>query len=137
VEVTGEPFANEGSLLLRGRNGQVARSSTTIFLEQSQTRPYMQGLVGDAAGCASRLAEAWLDETIAFTVASESPAIAEESVLVTNSTGAAPAAAIFFRREEAIGAVLVVGEGSQSGANELAKNLDQQIIQKFQELAGG
>lgn len=127
------PFADRTSPVLGGPNGETAVSAGVVFAEQSDTQPYAQELFADAAGCAQRLVAAWLDRSIAFRAGGPVD-VGEASVLVVNVSGADPAAAIFFRHEEAVAAVVVVGAGADASVGPLARAVADELAGWFEEL---
>lgn len=114
----GEPFAQGTSRLLT-RDGEQARSSAVFFAEQSLTVPYSQQVFSAAPGCAGQLVQSWFDETVQFGSGAPEEGIGDQATLV-ESSGATPAAVLFFKVEEAVGAVAVIGGDSAASARALA-----------------
>lgn len=125
VGLPSNPFAQGTSRLLT-RNGEQARSSAVFFVEQSLTIPYSQQVFSAASVCAEQLVQSWFDETVEFGPRAPEEGISEQATLV-ESSGAIPAAVLFFKVEEAVGAVAVFGGDSAASARDLAALLSPVI----------
>ena len=128
-------FAEKTSRPLRGPNEERAGSGDVFFFEQSDARPYTQELFADAAACSQALAEAWLGQSVSFATSGIDSAIGEEAFLIAALD--VPGAAVFFRQEEVVAAIVVLGPDSARLVEELARSLDEQIVAKLKELTGG
>ena len=128
-------FAEMASRPLLGPNQELAGSGDVFFFEQSDARPYTQELFADAAACSQALAEAWLGQNVSFATSGIDEVVGEESFLITALD--VPGAAVFFRREEVVAAVVLLGPDSEQLLQELAQSLDQQIIEKLKQFTGG
>ncbi|MDZ4278403.1 MAG: hypothetical protein U1B78_04620 [Dehalococcoidia bacterium] len=113
-----EPFAQGTSRLLT-RDGERARSSAVFFAEQALTLPYAQQVFAAASACAGQLVQSWFGETVQFGPGVPEEGVGEQATLV-ESSGGTPAAVLFFKVEEAVGAVAVIGGDSAASARDLA-----------------
>lgn len=114
------------------RGDQRARSSAVYFVEQSQMRPYAAYIFTNAADCATQLAEEWFGEAVSFGAETSPGDVGDESVFVESDAG--DATALFFRIEEAVGVVMVLGGDSTNTSRELASIIVPLIDER---LSGG
>ena len=120
-------FAEESSKLLRGPNGERARSGTVLFSEHGEAPDYAQEVFADAPSCAQQLLQSWLSEAVALESVAEQ-SVGDEAVTLAGSSDAVSTSAILFRRDSFVVAVVLVGGDRDGLLLELAGALDTAIV---------